>query len=55
MKRVRLSIEVDEATWRELRNAAEAERSPRGRASINALVNRLIAEYLAGRKRKGGR
>ncbi len=51
---MRLSIEVDEPTWRELRNAAELERSAQGRASINAVVNRLIAEYLKGR-RKGGK
>ena len=52
---MRLSIVVDEATWRQLRDAAEADRSEQGRASINALVNRLIAEYLARRKGKGGR
>lgn len=51
---VRLSIVVDEATWRGLRDAAEAQRSTRGRASVNALINRLIAEYLAKRKAKGG-
>ncbi len=51
---VRLSLVVDEATWRELRNAAESERSDRGRASVNALLNRLIADYLAKRKAKGG-
>ncbi len=52
---VRLSLVVDEATWRELRNAAETERSERGRASVNALLNRLIAEYLVKRKPKGGK
>ncbi|MBI4574264.1 MAG: hypothetical protein HY713_13395 [candidate division NC10 bacterium] len=51
-KAVRLSITVDEATWRELRDAAERERESRGRASINALVQRLIKEYLARRERK---
>lgn len=50
---VRLSITVDEATWRKLRDAAEQQRESRGRASINALVQRLIAEYLARRERKG--
>lgn len=49
-----LSVIVDEATWRRLRHAAEAERSARGRVSVNALVNRLIAEYLAKRRGKGG-
>jgi hypothetical protein len=51
VKTVRLSITVDEPTWRKLRHAAETEREgPRGRASVNALVQRLIDEYL----RKGG-
>jgi hypothetical protein len=50
VKSVRLSINVDEATWKRLRNAAEVERDERGRASVNALVNRIIAEYLAKRK-----
>ncbi len=50
VKAVRLSINVDEATWKRLRNAAEAERDERGRASVNALVNKIIQEYLA---RKG--
>ncbi len=52
---MRLSIVVDEPTWKELRDAAEGERSDRGRASVNALVNRLIAEYLTKRKVKGGK
>ncbi len=52
VKTVRLSINVDEATWKRLRNAAEVERDERGRASVNALVNRLIQEYLA---KKGGK
>ena len=52
VKTVRLSITVDEATWLKLRHAAEQERESRGRASINALLQRLIAEYLA---RKGGK
>ena len=51
VKMVRLSISVDEATWRKLRHAAEQEREgPRGRASVNALVQRLIDAYL----KKGG-
>ena len=49
VKTVRLSINVDETTWKRLRNAAEVERDERGRASVNALVNRLIQEYLAKR------
>lgn len=53
VKLVRLSIVIDEATWKGLRAAAEAERTARGRASMNALINRLIAEHLAKRK-KGG-
>jgi hypothetical protein len=53
VKAVRLSITVDEATWRKLRHAAEQERESRGRASINALMQRLIQEYLARRDRKG--
>jgi hypothetical protein len=52
VKVVRLSINVDETTWKRLRNAAEVERDERGRASVNALVNRLIQEYLA---KKGGK
>ncbi len=52
---VRLSIEVDEATWKALREIAEEDRTPRGRASVNALVNKLIAEHLSKRKAKGGK
>ncbi len=52
VRTVRLSINVDEATWKRLRNAAEVERDERGRANVNALVNRLIQEYLA---KKGGK
>lgn len=52
---MRLSITVDEATWKALRDAVETDRSERGRASINALLNRLISEYLARRKGKGGK
>ena len=51
---MRLSLVVDEATWKALRNAAESERTERGRASVNALLNRLIVEYLAKRRGKGG-
>jgi hypothetical protein len=50
---VRLSLVIDEATWKGLRAAAEDERTERGRASMNALINRLIAEYLT--KRRGGK
>jgi hypothetical protein len=51
---VRLSVDVDEATWRKLRDIAERERSQEqsGRASVKGIVQRLIAEYLA---RKGGK
>ncbi len=53
VSRVRLSIDVDEATWRKLRDAAEREREAAGgKASVNALVGRLIDAYLA---QKGGR
>jgi hypothetical protein len=52
VKTVRLSVTVDEATWLKLRHAAEAERSGQGRASVNALLGRLIEDYLA---RKGGK
>ena len=51
-KPVKLTVTVDETTWKRLRTAAESERSGQGRASLNALINRLIAEYLA---EKGGR
>ena len=54
VREVRLSLVIDEATWKGLREAAEDERTPRGRASMNALINRLIAEYLAKRGGKGG-
>ncbi len=48
---VRLSVNVDEVTWRKLRDAAERERDgPRGRASVNALIQRLIDAYLKGGK-----
>ncbi len=52
---VRLTVDVDEAMWRALRTAAEEDRSERGRASVAAIVKRLLAEYLAQRKREGGR
>ncbi len=52
---MRLTVDVDEAMWRELRTAAEEDRSDQGRASVAAIVKRLLAEYLAQRKRKGGR
>ena len=51
---MRLSLVIDEATWKGLREATEDERTSRGRASMNALINRLIAEYLAKRRAKGG-
>ena len=51
---MRLSLVIDEPTWKALRAAAEEERTDRGRASMNALINRLIAEHLAKRKAKGG-
>jgi hypothetical protein len=50
---VRLSLVIDEATWKGLRQATEEERTERGRASMNALINRLIQEYLEKRGRKG--
>ncbi len=53
VRAVRLSLVVDEIMWKALRQIAESERSERGRASINALVNRVLAEYLAKRKNKG--
>ncbi len=49
---VKLTVTVDEATWKRLRDSAERDRSEQGRASVNALINRLIAEYLA---KKGGK
>ncbi len=51
---VRLSVVLDEKSWRELRSIAELERTGQGRASVNALLQRLVAEYLE-RRRKGGR
>ncbi len=51
---MRLSVVVDERVWRELREAAATERTEQGRASMNALVNRLIRKYLAKRRQKGG-
>jgi hypothetical protein len=51
---MRLSVVVEERVWRELREAAASERTERGRASMNALVNRLIRACLAKRRRKGG-
>ncbi len=50
---VRLSVDVDEGTWRKLRDIAERERNQErtGRASVKGIVQRLIAEYLS---RKGG-
>ncbi len=49
---VKMTVTVDEATWYKLRHIAEQEREgPRGRASVNALLQRLIAQFLA---KKGG-
>ena len=50
---MRLTVDVDETMWRALRTAAEEDRYEQGRASVAAIVKRLLAEYLA--KRKGGR
>ena len=54
VRQVRLAVTVDEDTWRKLRHIAETERDAqyRGRASVNGLVNRMIAEGLA---RRGGK
>ena len=54
VRRVRLAVTVDVDTWRKLRDLAEVESEAqyRGRASVNALVNRMIAECLA---RRGGK
>ncbi len=52
---MRLSIVLEEATWKALRAAAEEERTERGRASMNALINRLIREHLEKRQRKEGK
>ena len=54
VKMVRVAFNVEEATWRKLRDLAEVERAQlaRGRASVDALLNRVVAEYLA---RKGGK
>ncbi len=53
VRMVKLTVTVDEPTWLKLRHAAEQERyGPGGRASINALLQRLIDDYLT---RKGGR
>jgi|PlaIllAssembly_1097288.scaffolds.fasta_scaffold580094_2 hypothetical protein len=52
VKTVKLTVTVDETTWKRLRGIAESERSGQGRASLNALINKLIAEYLA---KKGGK
>ena len=50
---MRLSVDVDEETWRKLRHEAEQEREgPRGRASVNALLQRLIEAHLS---KKGGK
>ena len=50
---VRLTVDVDEATWRALRDAAEETRPEgRGKPSLNKLLNRVIAEYLATRPRR---
>lgn len=54
VRQVRIGVKVDVNTWRKLRDLAETERDAqyRGRPSVNALVNRMIAERLA---RKGGK
>ena len=52
VKIVKLTPTVDEAMWRKLRHAAEEERGgPRGRASVNALLQQMIVEYFS---RRGG-
>ncbi len=49
---VGINLRLPTATWLELRRAVEERREQEGgRASMNALINVLIAEYLATRKR----
>ncbi len=50
---VKMTVTVDETTWRKLRHIAEQERmGARGRASVNALLQWLINEFLT---RRGGK
>jgi hypothetical protein len=54
VRMVRVAFNVEEATWRKLRDLAEVERAKhaKGRASVDALLNRIVAEYLTRNGRK---
>jgi hypothetical protein len=54
VRKVRVAFNVEEATWRKLRDLAEVAcaQLARGRASVDALLNRIVAEYLT---KKGGK
>lgn len=44
---VRLTVVVDEPVWRRLRDLAEQDRSPNGRASVCGVVAKIIEERLS--------
>ncbi len=52
---VRVSLNVPESMWRELRHAAEEQRAATGRASVAGLLRELAEQHLARRKEKGGK
>lgn len=52
---VRLTIPIPEGLWRTLRDVAETERSPSGRASIGAVVVRALeARFRPGHAERQG-
>lgn len=48
---MRLTVDVDEKTWRALRDAAEETRPAKGKPSLNKLLNAVIAAFLQTRRR----
>jgi hypothetical protein len=50
---VRISVVVDEPTWRRLRDLAADSRVANGRASVSAVAARMIEERLAAGKAAG--
>lgn len=43
---IRISFSVPEPMWRQLRDLAEQERIPGGRASVSAVVGKIVAREL---------
>ncbi len=52
---VRLTVPVDVATWRRLRDLAEERKTSGGRTSIAGVIRDLIASALPPRTQEGAR